>query len=62
VAIPLGAIKTLTLKDTAYTAFNYFNEYNIGLLPVMEKGKMKGVVTRRMVMQRLMWGMKSGIK
>ncbi|HLC71135.1 MAG TPA: site-2 protease family protein [Candidatus Nanoarchaeia archaeon] len=61
-AIPFSAIKTLTLKDTAYTAFNYFNEYNVGLLPVMEKGKIRGVVTRRMVMQRLMWGMKWGMK
>lgn len=61
VAIPLSAIKTLTFKDTAYTAFKYFNEYNVGLLPVMGKGKLTGVVTRRMVMQRLMWGMKYGI-
>lgn len=61
VAITLSSIKTLTSKDTAYTAFKYFNEYNLGILPVMEKGKMKGVVTRRAVMQRLVWGMKYGI-
>lgn len=60
VAIPLSPIRTLMLKDTAYTAFKYFNEYNVGLLPVMEKGKVRGVVARKAVMNRLVWGMKCG--
>lgn len=60
VAIPLSAVKTLLLKDTAYTAFKYFNEYDVGILPVMDGGKIKGIVTRRAVLQRLTWGMKFG--
>lgn len=60
VAIPLRSIKTLTPQDTAYTAFKYFQEYNLGILPMMEKGKLKGIVSRRAVMHRLMWGMKFG--
>ncbi len=59
-ALPLSSIKTLTSRDTAYTAFKYFNEYNVGILPVMENGKLKGVVSRRAVMHQLMWGMKFG--
>jgi len=62
VAIPLSTIKTLMLDDTAYTAFKYFQEYNVGLLPVMEKGKIKGIVKRTAVMHHLRWGMKFGIR
>ncbi|MDO8655709.1 MAG: site-2 protease family protein [Nanoarchaeota archaeon] len=60
-AIPVHSIKTLGTKDTAYTAFKYFNEYDVGLLPVMDAGKIKGIVTRKAVMHRLMLGMKFGI-
>ncbi len=60
ISLPISSIKTLDAKDTAYTAFKYFNEYDIGLLPVMEKGKIKGIVTKNAVMHQLMWGMKFG--
>ena len=40
----------------------YFQEYNVGLLPVMEKGKIKGIVKRTAVMHHLRWGMKFGIR
>ena len=61
ISLHLNSIKTLTPQDTAYTAFKYFNEYDVGLLPVMDAGKIKGIVTRNSVMHRLTWGMKFGI-
>ncbi len=60
ISLPVSLIKTLTTRDTAYTAFKYFNEYQVELLPVLDAGKIKGIVTRNAVMHRLMWGMKFG--
>lgn len=60
VARSLGKIKGLNLKDNAYTAFRRFAEMNLEVLPVLEKGKLVGLVTKRMVTNRLVFGLKYG--
>ncbi len=60
-ALSLSEIKSLSPRDTAYTAFTRFGEQNLASLPVMEKGKLLGVVTRRKVMYRLAWLVKYGL-
>ena len=58
VAVPLSEINSLQKKDTAYTAYKKFAEQNLEILPVMEKSKLLGFVTRRKVMHRLVWSLK----
>ncbi len=63
IARPLAQIKGLNKEDNAYTAFRRFAEQEIEVLPVWDKsgqGKLLGLVTRRMVMNRLVFGMKEG--
>lgn len=52
--------KPLALKDNAYTAFKRFAELQQDALPVIDKGKICGIVQRRMVMHRLNWDLKYG--
>jgi len=60
VAQPITQIKSLNKDDHAYTAFKMFAESGLDLLPVKDRGKMLGVVTRKIVMHRLVWGLKYG--
>lgn len=59
-ATPLSEIGSLQRTDSAYAAFRKFSEHNIDLLPVMEKSKLLGFVTRKKVMHRLIWSLKYG--
>ncbi len=58
VAVPLSEIDSLQKKDTAFSAYRKFSEQNLEILPVMEKAKLLGFVTRRKVMHRLVWSLK----
>ncbi|MBI2146607.1 site-2 protease family protein [Candidatus Woesearchaeota archaeon] len=55
VSRPLAQVKGLRLQDTAYTAFRGFAEQQIDLLPVIEKGKICGLVTKNAVLHHLQW-------
>jgi Zn-dependent protease/CBS domain-containing protein len=58
VAISLEKIKPLSLKDDAYEAFKQFLNQGLGMLPILEKKKVVGIVSRQAVMNRLMIGLK----
>jgi len=60
VSLPLSKVKSLSKDDNAYTAFKKFAEQKVDLLPVMDKDKFLGFVTRRVVMNRLIWSLKYG--
>ena len=61
VSLPFSQVRTLNHDDNAYTAFRSFMEQNLGILPVMNKGKFSGIVTRKSVLHRMIWGLKYGI-
>jgi len=60
VAVPLEKIKTISLKENAYDAFHLFSASLSNFIPVMEKGKFMGIVTRRKVMSCLLWKARFG--
>jgi predicted transcriptional regulator len=59
-AIPLSQVKSVTRTDNAYTAFRLMGEQELEALPVLEKGKLLGIVSRRKVMRRLVGELKVG--
>jgi len=61
VSLPFSQVKTLKADDNAYTAFRSFMEQNLEILPVMNQGKFLGIVTRKSVLHRMVWGLKYGI-
>ena len=62
-SVPLSKIKGLKINDNAYTAFSKFSENGVNILPVYEKDKLLGFVTRDIIMHRLIWDLKfSGLK
>jgi Zn-dependent protease/predicted transcriptional regulator len=61
VSLPFSQVRTLRSDDNAYTAFRSFMEQNLGILPVMDNGKFRGIVTRKSVLHRMVWGLKYGI-
>ncbi len=61
-ALPLNAVKGLQKEDTAYTAFKRFAEENMEILPVYQKSKIVGYLTRRVLMHRLIWSLKYGVQ
>ncbi len=62
IAIPFSQLKAVTKADNAYTAFRLLGEQNVEALPVLEKekGKLLGLVSKRRIMRRLVWGLKTG--
>jgi len=60
-AIPFSDLVVLRKTDNAFTAYHKFAEQNVDILPVMEKNKLLGFVTRRKIMHRLLWSMKYGV-
>ncbi len=59
-AIPFSRIKAVARSDQAYTAFRLLGEQELEALPVLEKGKLLGIVSKRKVMRRLVWELKMG--
>ncbi|MEK6950909.1 MAG: site-2 protease family protein [Nanoarchaeota archaeon] len=59
-AIPLSQLKPLSKADNAYTAFRRMGDQNLEAWPVLEKGKLLGIVSRRKVMRRLVGELKAG--
>jgi Zn-dependent protease len=60
IAMPFHQLKTLKKDDNAYTAFRKIAEQGVELLPVMNKGKLSGMITRKKLMHRLVWELKFG--
>lgn len=60
ISIPLSEVKSLSRNDNAYKAFKEFTHQKIDLLPVVDKKKFLGFVTRRAVMNRFVWSLKYG--
>ncbi len=58
IAVSFSHFKPLQLKDNAYTAFKSFLEQQVDVLPVLDKKKNIGVLTREAVMNRLLFELK----
>jgi len=61
-AVPLAEIKSVTEKDTLYTVFTRCQEQGLEVLPVIDKNKMIGLVSKAAVMQQLMREIKFGAR
>jgi Zn-dependent protease len=61
-SLPLNLVRGLQKTDTAYTAFKRFTEEGQEVLPVYSKSKVVGYLTRTVLMHRLIWGLKYGVK
>lgn len=56
-ATPITKIKTLKKEDSAYQAFKKLAQQKLEVLPVMDKNKLIGLVTRDSLRRRLIWEM-----
>ena len=59
-AVPLKRIKSVRKEDNCYTAFKKSTQEKVEALPVMNKSKLEGFLTRRSLMHRLVWELKYG--
>lgn len=62
IAVPLSKMDSVNEKDNAYTAFRKFAEKDLDVLPVKKNSKILGFVNKRVLMQRLTWELKYGLK
>jgi CBS domain-containing protein len=60
--VPAKEIKTLSSKESAYDALKKLEMQGLNLLPVIEKGKVKGVITRSKITHYLALEVKYGIE
>jgi len=60
-SVSVENLKGLRVQDNLYTAFKLFAQQDIEVLPVMDKGKIKGFISRNSVLNCLMWELKFGI-
>ena len=60
IAMPFHQLRTLKKEDNAYTAFRKIVEQGMEILPVMNKDKLSGLLTRKKLMHRLVWELKFG--
>ncbi len=61
-SLPLSSVRGLQESDNAYQAFKRFAEENLEILPVFKKERIVGYITRRVLMHRLVWSLKYGVK
>jgi len=59
-AIPLKQIKSVNKEDNCYTAFKKFAEEKMEALPVFDKARLEGFITKKRLMHRLVWELKFG--
>ncbi|MBS3116768.1 site-2 protease family protein [Candidatus Woesearchaeota archaeon] len=57
-AKPLSAVQEIQKKDTVYNALQKLSEQGRKALPVVEKGKVVGIITREAIHNRLLWELK----
>ena len=57
---PLSKINTLRISDSAYAAYRKISGQNIDFLPVMEKSRLLGFVSKTRLMQKLILALKFG--
>ncbi|MBT3835725.1 site-2 protease family protein [Candidatus Woesearchaeota archaeon] len=57
---PLSQIKTLSKNETAYQAFRKIALQKLSAIPVVEKGKVVGIVTAKSIQNQLVLGMAFG--
>jgi signal-transduction protein with cAMP-binding, CBS, and nucleotidyltransferase domain len=61
-ALPLSKIRALQTKDSAYTAYRSFGEQNLDFLPVTERSRLAGFISKRKVMQKVVLALKFGTR
>ncbi|MBU1623251.1 MAG: site-2 protease family protein [Nanoarchaeota archaeon] len=59
-AQPLEKMRTVNINSNAYTAFKKLTKEKSEVLPVMNNGKLVGFVTHKIIMHRLIWGLRYG--
>jgi len=52
-SLPLNSSRTLSLTDNTFTAFRKLSEQDLDFLPVLEKGKIIGVIPQKVIVKRL---------
>ena len=62
VMIPAERIRAIGSKENAYDAFRKFEEQRLNVLPVIEKGKVKGVVSKKRLVHHLALQLKYGFE
>ena len=55
ISLPFNQIKGITSKDNTYLVFQKLLSQKIEVIPIMERSKLVGVITRKNVMNRLLW-------
>ena len=59
-AVPLSKIRCVSKDDNCYTAYKKLAQEKMEAIPVMNKKKLAGFITRRSLMHRLVWELKYG--
>ncbi|PIN74219.1 hypothetical protein COV20_01230 [Candidatus Woesearchaeota archaeon CG10_big_fil_rev_8_21_14_0_10_45_16] len=62
VTIPLSALASVSSKDSAYTALERCLSQDLDLLPVVDKGRVVGIVKRDRLLTRFQWELRFGGK
>jgi Zn-dependent protease len=58
ISLPLSKVKTLNKSDNAYTAFKILNEQKSNVIPVIHKGKLIGICSKKAIVARLLWSLR----
>lgn len=53
-----NSVDSLNPSQSVYDAFRLFSERNLEVLPVMDRGKLLGIVSQKAVFNRLLWELK----
>lgn len=59
-ATPIGKVVAVRKEDTAYTAFKSITKQKMDFVAVVENGRFIGFVTRKVLMNSLIWSLKYG--
>jgi Zn-dependent protease len=58
IAIPIKSLNLVREKDNCYIALQKLAEQKVDFLPVGTKGNIKGIISRKKLMKRLVWDLK----
>ena len=59
-AMPLNKLIAVKSSDSAYSAFKMMNQAKMTVIPVVKNGKLIGILSQRMLLNRVAWDLKFG--